>query len=267
MKMKSFFAFIPLLSLVLMAQELPVDGNFSQNKPDGTSSSWELHPWRGFQPLATIQVNTAGDFPSLRVNNVEAESGTCIRTVKRFSGRSGDEVKISLRARGQGTAGVQLHYFTDTKGGGWLQASDARKFPLTNEWKEQLLSFTIANGTTGETGAFHICLTGEKGMQGEFANISAVLNEGKYRGEQPMPTQWQVFAPVDKNFQPSLKELNSITAELSGQTARKATLVANQIDMAAFMGAGAENAPGLLPSSNRRLTANGPLEQVQTGGW
>ena len=119
MKMKFLFAFIPFLSLALLAQELPIDGNFNQNKADGTSSSWELHPWHGYQPLATIQVNTAGEFHSLSVDKVEAESGTCIRTVKRFPGRSGDEVKISLRARGQGTAGVQLYYFTDTQGGGW----------------------------------------------------------------------------------------------------------------------------------------------------
>ena len=238
MKIKLLVAFVTILSMALLAQELPIDGNFSQNNPDGTSSSWALHPWQGFQPFATIQVNTSGEFNSLTVNNVEAESGTCIRTLKRFPGRSGDEVKISLRAKGRGVAGVQLHYFTAQ--GGWLQSSLSRKFPLTNEWKEQLLSFTVNNGTTGETGAFHICLIGEKGMQGEFATISASLNEGKYRGEQALPTQWQVFAPISKNFQPSAEELNSIPAVLDQQVGEKATLVANQLDMAVFMGAGAE---------------------------
>jgi len=239
MKIKFLFAFTSFLSLILLAQELPIDGTFSQNKADGTSASWELHPWYGYQPLASIQVKTAGDFNSLGVDKVEAEYGTCIRTVQRFPGRSGDEVKIALRARGKGTAGAQLHYFTKTTGGIWLQTSPAKKFSLTDEWKEHLLSFTITNAaTTGETGAFHICLIGEKGMQAEFANVSGVLNEGKYRGEQAMPVQWQVFAPVDKDFQPAPEDLNSIPSNLAGQTAQKMMMIANQLDMAVLMGAG-----------------------------
>ncbi|HQC54096.1 MAG TPA: hypothetical protein PLE92_13235, partial [Lentisphaeria bacterium] len=99
-----FWLWLGLLtaSSMLSGDELAIDGNFLQLNEDGKPTEWVLHGWEGFQPFATLAVVPQADqgANAIRISEATAASGACVRTAKRFPGKSGDRLRIQFRARG-----------------------------------------------------------------------------------------------------------------------------------------------------------------------
>ena len=144
---------------MLSGDDLAIDGNFLQLDENGKPTEWVLHGWEGFQPFATLTaVPQAGqDGNAIRISEATAESGACVRTAKRFPGRSGDRLRIQFRARGVGQLRVGLYYHTER--GEWNQTSAFHPVDLRSEWQSHVVTMELGNGTTGETSSFNCCFS------------------------------------------------------------------------------------------------------------
>ena len=238
------------------AAELTLDGAFRETTDNGKPKNWVFHPWSGFQPFAEAAVTPNGDgnHNILTLRNVNAQYGAVIRTAKRQSGQSGDTVRISFRARGKGTGSVTLYFYT--KAGAWNRTAESLKYKLTPEWNAQTFAFTIANGPFGETTEFDVCLGVDKGGELDISSLHVDLTEGKYRGNFTFPKEWSAFAPVDKSYQPTEAELNTIPAKLNGVPARRILRNSQKINFAPLLGTGAEKCGWVFGEVNLPAEAN-----------
>jgi len=221
---------------MLSGDELALDGNFSLLNADGKLTEWVLHEWGGFQPFATLAVMPQTDqgANAVRISEATAEHGACLRTVKRFPGKSGDRLRIQFRARGVGQLGVGLYYYTGS--GEWNQTSASHPVNLQSEWQSHVVTIGLANGTTGETASFNCCFSISRGMEVELSSIKIWQDTGVYRGNLNLPREWAVFAPVDRFLQPAAAELLAIPTHFGGVTAQAVTFRNNTIDLAPLAG-------------------------------
>ncbi|HPY91550.1 MAG TPA: hypothetical protein PLT23_12535, partial [Lentisphaeria bacterium] len=158
----------------------------------------------------------------------------CLRTVKRFPGKSGDRLRIQFRARGVGQLGVGLYYYTDR--GEWNQTSASHPVNLQSEWQSHVVTIGLANGTTGETASFNCCFSISRGMEVELSSIKIWQDAGAYRGNLNLPGEWTVFAPVDRFLQPAAAELLAIPAQFGGVAGQTVAFRNHAIDLAPLVG-------------------------------
>lgn len=240
MQIRVLFGLLSVVCATAAAAELPLDGTFHNTGENGQPKNWVFHPWSGFMPYAKAKVEPRGDGENniLSLREINAASGTVIRTARRQNGISGDTVQVLFRARGKGTGTVTLYYYT--KNGGWNRTADTLKFKLTPEWTAQSFQFIIANGPFGETAKFDVCLGAVKGSELDLSSIKVDLTAGKYRGNFALPKDWTAFAPVDSKYQPTEAELNTIPEKLNGVSGSRMLRANQKIDFAPLLGDGAE---------------------------
>ena len=221
---------------VLLGRELPVDGAFLQLNEDGKPKEWILHEWEGFRPFATLAVVPQADPGAnvIRISGATAESGACLRTVKRFPGKSGDQLRIQFRTRGTGELGVGLYYYTGR--GEWNQTSVFRKISLKPEWQSHIVTIVMENGTTAETESFNGCFSISRGMEVELSSVKIWQEAGVFRGNLNLPGQWTVFAPVDRLLLPTAEEVLAIPDHFGGAPGRTVALANNAMDLAPLVG-------------------------------
>ena len=114
MKIQTCLGIIAGAFFALGAAELPIDGAFLEVAPDGSPVKWVAHPWEGFKPFPKFKVEPKGDNGKniLTVREIAGKSGMVVRTSKRRPGVSGDQLRVSFRARGKGTGNVSLYHYT-----------------------------------------------------------------------------------------------------------------------------------------------------------
>jgi hypothetical protein len=246
---------------MLSGDDLAIDGNFLQLDENGKPTEWVLHGWEGFQPFATLTaVPQAGqDGNAIRISEATAESGACVRTAKRFPGRSGDRLRIQFRARGVGQLRVGLYYHTER--GEWNQTSAFHPVDLRSEWQSHVVTMELENGTTGETSSFNCCFSIKRGMEFELASVKIWQESGAIRGNLNLPGEWTVFAPVDRLLQPAAAELLTIPAHFGGAAGQTVTFHDHTIDLAPLVGG-----PGKEKSAWLFGELNSPIECDYTLG-
>lgn len=227
-------------AFTVLADELPVDGNFTQLK-NGKPVKWILHNWSGYQPFAKMAVKAKGDGDKniLELRDIHAKYGTAVITSVRFPGLGGDTVRVLFRARGKGSGSACLHYYTKTsRKTSFNRVSETHTFQLTPQWKQYVFKFTIGDGPNDETGKFAVCLGASPDSELDLSSIHAEHVAGKYRGTVAFPSDWTLYGPVAKDFVPTEADLNSIPEQLEGKAGRKVKRNQQRLDFLPLLGSG-----------------------------
>ena len=236
------------LGIRLIAEVLPVNGDFSAITADGQPAGWVLHTWSGFQPLATMTVLPGADNGSnaVRISDIRGESGMGFRNEKHFPARSGDQVRVTFRVRGRGTGKGTVELYHYTANGSWNPPSPRQYFEYSSEWRTQVCSFFVDNGAKpkGETAAFQVCFGTSAGMEMELSGIQIEHEDGKYRGDIRFPLEWKVFGPVDSKYVPEAGQLLTIPDNFAGLPPQNAKLNNSALDFAPCVGGPGEKKCG-----------------------
>jgi len=224
------------IAMSIHAAELPLDGCFAELDEAGLPARWLQHRnWDGFKPFASLML-LPGLKPgenALRLFDTQSPHGVCVRTNRRQKGVSGDQIEITLKAKGEGIGWVGLYFYTAD--GKWNQTSQQQTFSLQKDWSEHSFKLFVANGNAGETAFFDVTFGGKQGMDAQFTDIRVEQQPAKYRGELVFPKHWKVFAPVDPSFQPTAELLDSLPDSFAGLPAKNMRLQGHELDFALIM--------------------------------
>ena len=232
-----FLSLLLLAATLTLAEEYAFNGNLVQLNEKGFPKHWALHTWEGYKPYGTVTClpNADGGRNVIRVENVLSERGCGVQNTMKLPGRCGDLIRFSFRAKGKGSAYIELGMFTAD--GKWVSTCKRRyDFTLYDRWSDYIGSIRLTNGNRiGETGLFYIQLVTNQGGEMEFSNVEASREESSYRGSALFPMAWQAYRVLDREFMPSQEELRTIPDELNGVKPIPLTLRDNVLDFRAIM--------------------------------
>ncbi|MBQ8899478.1 MAG: hypothetical protein IJY72_00840, partial [Akkermansia sp.] len=121
---------------------LAVNGSFSDVGASGLPRGWVLHTYRGYQPLARVETveDAALGLPSVRLTEITAKQGTCLRSTARHAAKAGDRFLVSFLARGSGCLTPGLYCYGPR--GEWLAPVGTTPQAVSDRWR--LLEFEIS---------------------------------------------------------------------------------------------------------------------------
>lgn len=121
---------------------LAVNGSFSDVGASGLPRGWVLHTYCGYQPLARVETveDAALGLPSVRLTEITAKQGTCLRSTARHAAKAGDRFLVSFLARGSGRLTPGLYCYGPK--GEWLAPVGTTPQAVSDRWR--LLEFEIS---------------------------------------------------------------------------------------------------------------------------
>ena len=154
-----------LLLSVLAA--LAVNGSFSDVGASNLPRGWVLHTYSGYLPLAhaeTVRDEALG-LASVRLTEVTAKQGTCLRSTLRQDVAAGDRFRVSYLARGRGRVVLGLYCYGPK--GEWLAPKSSDPQLVSERWTLHETEITVPKDRPLPVDAVEFVIDGTQG--GEFA--------------------------------------------------------------------------------------------------